>query len=175
MKIKYFFHIGLPVLVLLTIIFACLSKGDDSVTQALAIFMGCIALHLLIWMLAAIGVVGIMQNQANDQRFWFREQPWEESFFRLIKIRKWKHLLPTYAPQYYDFASIPRVELLGIISQTEVVHEVAALLALLSLIGTHWLGHEEIIVTLAIIDCAINIIYIFLQRYNRMRLRRLIL
>jgi len=174
MKIKYFFHIGLPVLVLLTIIFACVSTGDDSVTQALAILTGCFALHLVIWMLAAIGVVGIMQNKANDHCFWFREQPWEARFFRMTKIRKWKHLLPTYAPQYYDFATIPRVELLGIISQTEVVHEVAALLALLSLIGILWLGHAEIIATLAVIDFVINIIYVFLQRYNRMRLRRLI-
>jgi len=30
------------------------STGDDSTTQALAILTGCIALHLLIWMLAAI-------------------------------------------------------------------------------------------------------------------------
>lgn len=174
MQIKYFFHIGLPILVLLTIIFAYLSTDDDSATQALAILTGYIALHLVIWMLAAIIVVGIMQNQANDQCFWFREQPWEPHFFRLIKIRKWKQLLPTYAPQYYDFVSIPPVKLLGIISQTEVVHEMAALLVLLSLIGIHWLGYAEIIATLATIDFVINITYVFLQRYNRMRLRRLI-
>jgi len=169
MQVKHIFNIGLSVLVILTIIFASISK-----CEVYAVMTGCLAFHIIIWILSAIIVVGIMRNKADDDCIWFRELPWEKGFYRFIKIRMWKRHLPTYAPQYYDFKSMPHENLLGIISQTEVVHEVAALLSLLSLFGIRWFGNVPIFVSLAAIDFIINIIYVCLQRYNRMRLRALI-
>lgn len=169
MSAKRLFDIGLSVLVILTIVFANISNGE-----AFAVLTGCLAFHLVIWILSAIIVVGTMRNKANDKCIWFREMPWEKSFYRFIKTRRWKRHLPTYAPKYYDFKSMPHESLLGIISQTEVVHELAALLSLISLLGIRWFGNAPIIATLAAIDFIINLVYVSLQRYNRMRLSELI-
>jgi len=169
MQAKHIFNIGLSVLVILTIIFASISN-----CEVYAVMTGCLAFHIIIWILSAIIVVGIMRNKADDDCVWFRELAWENNFYRFIKIRKWKRHLPTYAPQYYDFKYMPHENLLGIISQTEVVHEVAALLSLLSLLGIRWFGNVPIFISLAAIDFIINIIYVCLQRYNRIRLRILI-
>jgi len=174
MRTKHLFILGLPLLIILTIIFACFCTGDDSIFCSFAILTGCLAAHLTIWILSAITIVGIMKNRANDESAWFGELPWEKEFFRIIRFRKWKHRLLTYDPRYYDFKALKYEELLGIISQTEIVHEMAAILSLLSMAGTRWLGHGYIIVTIAIIDLLINLIYICLQRFNRVRLRRLI-
>jgi len=174
MKTKHLFILGLPLLIVLTIIFVCLCNGEDSIFFSFAILTGCLAAHLIIWILSAIVVVGIMKNRADDESAWFRELTWEKDFFRLIRFRKWKHHLPTYDPRYYDFKTIKYEDLLGIISQTEIVHEMAAVLSLLSMAGTRWPGHGYIIVTIAIIDLLINLIYVCLQRFNRIRLRRLI-
>jgi len=174
MKTKHLFIFGLPLLIVMTIIFACLCNGEDSIFFSFAILTGCLAAHLSIWIISAIVVVGIMGNRANDECTWFRELHWEKDFFRFIRFRKWKHRLPTYNPRFYDFKVLKHEDLLGIISQTEIVHEMAAVLSLLSMAGTRWLGHGYIIVTIAIIDLLINIIYVCLQRFNRIRLRRLI-
>jgi len=174
MQTKHIFNIGLPLSVALSAVFASISNDDSSVFQSFAILTGCIAFHLAIWILSATIVVGIMRNKANDKLFIFRELPWEKKFYQFVKIRSWKHHLPTYAPKYYDFKSLSHTDLLGIISQTEVVHEVAALLSLVSLFGIIWFGHTLIFATIAAIDLIINLVYIILQRYNRMRLRKLI-
>jgi len=174
MRTKHIFIFGLPLLIVLTIIFAYLCKGEDSIFFSFAILTRCLAAHLTIWILSAITVVVIMKNRADDECAWFRELPWEKDFFRFIRFRQWKHRLPTYDPRYYDFKVLKHENLLGIISQTEIVHEMAAVLSLLSMAGTRWLGHDYIIVTIAIIDLLINLIYVCLQRFNRIRLRRLI-
>lgn len=174
MQTKHIFNIGLPLLVVLTVIFASISNDDNSVFQSFAVLTGCIAFHLVIWILSATIVVGIMRNKANDKFFLFRELSWEKKFYQFIRIRSWKHHLPTYAPKYYDFKSLSHTDLLGIISQTEVVHEVASLLSLVSLFGIIWFGHTLIFTTIAAIDLMTNLVYIILQRYNRMRLRKLI-
>jgi len=51
---------------------------------------------------------------------------------------------------------------------------VAAVMVMLSLAGIRWFGHAGIIATIAALDFLVNVVYIFLQRYNRMRLRKLI-
>jgi len=174
MRTKHLFILGLPLLIVVTLIFACISDGEDSIFCSFAVLTGCLAAHLILWILSAIVVVGIMKNRANDECAWFRELPWEKDFYRIIKFRKWKHHLPTYNPRFYDFKVLKHENLLGIISQTEIVHEMAAVLSLLSMAGTRWLGHSYIIVTISIIDLLINLIYVCLQRFNRIRLRRLI-
>ena len=174
MRTKHLFILGLPLLIIVTIILAYFSNGKDSIFCTFAVLTGCLAAHLIIWILSAIVVVGIMKNRADDEYTWFRELSWEKDFYRIIKFRKWKRLLPTYDPRYYDFKALKYEDLLGIISQTEIVHEIAAVLSLLSIAGTRWLDHSYIIVTMAIIDLLINLIYVCLQRYNRTRLRRLI-
>lgn len=174
MHTKHIFSFGLLLLVILTIIFSVLSDGDNSGMQSCAILTGCLAFHLIIWIASAIIVVGIMKNEANDSCWWFRELPWERRFYRFIMIRRWKRYLPTYAPDCYKFTTMRSRELLGIISQTEVVHEFTVLLIVVSLLGVHYLGHFEIIVTIAVIDFVINMVYVFLQRYNRIKLRSVI-
>jgi len=174
MRTKHIFIFGLPLLIVVTIILACFCDGKDSIFFSFAILTGCLAAHLIIWILSAIVVVGIMKNRADDESAWFRELTWEKDFFRIIRFRKWKHRLPTYDPRYYDFQVLKHEDLLGIISQTEIVHEMAAGLSILSIAGIRWLGHGYIIVTIAIIDLLINLIYVCLQRFNRIRLGRLI-
>lgn len=174
MKTKHIFNIGLPILIMVTIVFASISKGEKSIIQTVAVLTGCVAFHFTIWIFSAISVVWIMKNKANDKCVWFRELSWEKDFYKLIKIRKWKRHLPTYAPKYYDFKSTSYENLIAIISQTEVVHEVAALFSLLSLFGIRWFSNVPIIAITAAIDFMINLVYVFLQRYNRMRLRKLI-
>lgn len=173
MQVKHIFNIGTFVLIALTAVLVRFGSGNPAV-GSLAVLTGCLTYHLAAWILSAIVVVGIMRNRADDSCFWFREWPWEARFYRFLKIREWKRLLPTYAPQFYDFATVPQDELLGVISQTEVVHCVAAVMVMLSLAGIRWFGHAGIIATIAALDFLVNVVYIFLQRYNRMRLRKLI-
>ena len=174
MRAKHLFIFGLPLLIVVTIILACFSNGEDSFFRTFAILTGCLAAHLIIWILSAIVVVGRLKNRADDGCAWFRELSWEKDFYRFIKFRKWKRLLPTYDPRFYDFKALKYEDLLGIISQTEIVHEIAAVLSIISIAGIRWFGHGYIIVTIAIIDLLINLIYVCLQRFNRIRLRRLI-
>jgi len=134
MHTKHIFSFGLLLFVILTIIFSVLSDGDDSTMRSCAILTGCLAFHLIIWIVSSIIVVGIMKNEANDRCRWFRELSWERRFYRFIKIRRWKQYLPTYAPEYYKYTTMRSRVLLGIISQTEVVHEFAALLIVVSLL-----------------------------------------
>lgn len=174
MKVKTLFHFGTVVSILLTVILGSLSSEGGAIVRTLAVVSGCLSFHLLAWIVSAILVVGVMKNNADDSHLWFRELPWERGLYKLIGIRKWKRHLPTYAPQYYDFGSIKNEELLGIISQTEIVHEVAAVLSALSVIGARWFDHLPVFLVLAFADFATNVVYAFLQRYNRLRLRRLI-
>jgi len=174
MQAKHIFSFGLLLLVILTILFSCFCDRYDSTMQSCAVLTGCLAFHLVIWIGSAIIVVGIMKNEANDRCWWFRELSWERRFYRFIKIRRWKRHLPTYAPEYYKYTTMRSRELLGIISQTEIVHEFTALLIFVSLFGVQHLGHFEIIVTIAVIDIAINTVYVFLQRNNRIKLRSVI-
>jgi len=86
MKTKHLFIFGLPLLIVVTIILACLSNGEDSIFRTFARLTGCLAVHLNIWILSAITVVGIMKNRVDDECAWFRELPWEKDFFRIIRF-----------------------------------------------------------------------------------------
>ena len=66
MRTRHLFILGLPLLIIVTIILACFSNGKDSIFFTFAVLTGCLAAHLIIWILSAIVVVGITPIQVNS-------------------------------------------------------------------------------------------------------------
>ena len=163
-----------------TVLFTVLAAGlamwaarmDGPLLLTLAITFGTIAYHLLMRALVSIVVTLVMQNRANPHNAWFRERPFEARLFRWLKIRQWKFRVPTYAPELFDLSKHTPLEVLGVMCQAEVVHEVIILLSFLPIAFAHWFGALPVFVLTSIGAATCDFLLVLLQRYNRPRLMR---
>ncbi|MFT5468440.1 MAG: glycosyl-4,4'-diaponeurosporenoate acyltransferase [Verrucomicrobiales bacterium] len=112
----------------------------------------------------------------------FRERGWERSgaiYQKLFRIRVWKHLLPDAAPWFDGF---PKKQLNGkdpgylrdFIAETcrsEAAHHVQILFLLGALIWNPWPAAAGVMIGYAVLS---NLPCILLQRYNRIRMSRVL-
>lgn len=163
-----------------TVLFTVLAIGlavwaarvDGLIFLLLAITFGTIAYHLLMRALVSIVVTLVMHNQANPHNSWFRERRFEARFFRWLKIRQWKVWVPTYAPELFDLSKHTPSDVLGVMCQAEVVHEVIIPLSFVPIAFSHWFGALPVFVLTSIGAATCDLLLVLLQRYNRPRLMR---
>ncbi len=123
----------------------------------------------------------------NENRWLFKERKFESSFYRKIKVSKWKDKLPDAGklihfqrdslPEDMDEAYINRFITECCIA--ELGHLSVGILGFTSLFfvflipGNTQIEHLEVFLILAILDLFVQMLFIIIQRYNRPRLIKL--
>jgi len=144
----------------------------NNIVEAITISIG-VALYHFVMRLAVGSVVGlIMKNKANYKSIWFREKSFEKRLYRLMRVQKWKKLIPTYSPEAFDTSQKTTEEIIGATCQAEIVHEVIMAFSLLPIILIPFLGGAVALIITSVFSMIFDYMFVVLQRYNRPKLIR---
>ena len=145
----------------------------SGVCLTLAITFGTTAYHFIMRLLVGAAVGSGMKNRADYTSWWYRPRPWEEGFYRLLRVKSWKGRLPTYDPNAFS----PRVhswdEIAQATCQSEVVHEVIIPLSFLPLFAARWFGAFPVFLITSVCGAFLDLLFVLMQRYNRPRVVKL--
>ena len=140
---------------------------------ACTITFGTTAYHLLMRLCVGFLLLTLTNYDFDYHHSWFHPRNWESAFYKKIHIRKWKRMLPTYAPTQF---SLDNQSLFRVIQNTcgaELVHEIIMVLSFVPLMAVPSLGSFSVFFITSALSALFDGIFVMAQRYNRPRLVRL--
>ena len=148
------------------------TKADVFLTLALT--LGTAAYHFSMRLVIGIIVNAVMGNKADHRRAWFRVGKGEFAFYKCINVKKWKDKMPTYDKGFFDIRQHSLEELAQVTCQSEIVHEIIIAASFLPIIASVWFGALPVFIITSCVAAGIDLMYVFIQRFNRYRLMRMI-
>ncbi len=142
------------------------------IASALAITAGTIFYHLAM-RLAVGGLVSGLRIPFDHRRWWFCERGFEPKLYRFLKVRHWKHRMPTYSPGSFDVNACTPEEIIRATCEAEVVHEIIIPLSFLPLLAIIEHGVPAVFIVTSVLAALFDSLFILLQRFNRPRLVKL--
>lgn len=124
----------------------------------------------------AVGETVTLRYRHRDFSYdspWYRQSAAEKKLYDWIRIRKWKLKLITAKPEQFDIRLRTYGELLHNMTQAEVVHEVIMVLSFVPLALIPVYGAPGVFGITSVVACAIDALFVMIQRFNRPRLLRL--
>ena len=163
----------LPVAVTICFSFA-FTFTNAAVFLTLAITSGTTAYHFCMRLIIGVIVNAVMGNKADYRRAWFRVGEGEFAFYNFLNVKKWKDKMPTYDKKSFDIRQHSLEELVQVTCQSEIVHEIIIAASFLPIIAVVWFGALPVFIITSCVAAGIDLMYVFIQRFNRYRLLRVI-
>lgn len=142
---------------------------------SVAITFGTFAYHFLMRLLVGGVVDGIFHNQFDPNAGWFREKTFEKRLYQVLRVKKWKSKIPSFAPELMDNKVHTWEEIAGAMCQSEVVHTIIAVLSFLPIMATAVWGSFWVFFITSLLAAGIECMLVILQRYNRPRIMKILL
>ena len=146
---------------------------DNNVIEIIAVILITTFYHSCIRPLTGSIMDMIYHNNMNFSLWWFRERKFEKYLYKMLQVKRWKNIIPTYDKEAFDFRNKNIKEILGATCQAEVVHEIMFILAFVPLLLIIPYGQAAIFIISSIICASIDFICVIVQRFNRPRLMQL--
>ncbi len=83
--------------------------------------------------------------------------------------------MPTYNPETFDLEKNNPEQIVQTICVSELVHEVIVVLSFAPMVTTVWFGSYFVFLTTSILAALVDLTFVFVQRYNRPRVVRLMI
>lgn len=162
------------VLVMLTIIFTLIYQcNPNTVILSIAITFGTISYHFLMRLAVGCVINGLYHNEFDYKKKWFREKRFEKRLYEVLKVKKWKDKMPTFAPEMLDLKVHTGEEIAGAMCQSEVVHSIIVVLCFLPILATLIWGTFWVFFITSVLSAGVESMFIIMQRYNRPRVIRM--
>ena len=139
----------------------------------LAITTGTTCYHFSMRLIVGLLIPVALGKNADPNGFWFRSRCFEAPLYRRLKVRQWKHLLPTYEPESFSLESCSIAQIIQSSCTAEVVHEVIVVLSFLPLLASVPFGAFGVFLITSVFSAAYDSLFVILQRYNRPRFIKL--
>lgn len=163
------------VFVVFTILFILLYQWNPiSVIKSLAITFGMISYHFLMRLAVGYTVDGIFHNQMNYNHKWFQEKALEKRLYKVLKVKKWKDKMPTFAPEFLDLKVHTMEEITGAMCQSEIVHLIIVVLSFVPILATLLWGSFWVFLITSVLAAGFDSMFVIMQRYNRPRIIRIL-
>ena len=141
---------------------------------SIAITFGTIFYHFAV-RLAIGGLIDAKyHNHMDYTKKWFRERPFEKKLYQTLKVKKWKKRLPTFNPEDFDLQNHSVEEIIQVSCQAEVVHEVIMPFSFVPILFSIWFGSLGVFIITSCAAFLFDSIFVIIQRFNRLRLMRLL-
>ena len=138
-----------------------------------AITFGTIAYHFLMRLAVGHVIDRILQNRADYTHPWFQVGQRETRFYNKLRLKHWKNRMPTYAPDLFDPDRHSWDEIAQAMCQAELVHETIVVFSFLPLLAAIWWDSFGVFLVTSLCAAALDLSFVFIQRYNRPRVLRL--
>ena len=149
------------------------TQSESGALLSLAITFGTIAYHFLMRLAVGHVIDRIMQNQADYTHPWFQVGQRETRFYNKLRLKHWKNRMPTYAPDLFDPDRHSWDEIAQAMCQAELVHETIVVFSFLPLLAAIWWDSFGVFLVTSLCAAALDLSFVFMQRYNRPRVLRL--
>lgn len=113
------------------------------------------------------------QDRWDPESLWFREHSFEAKLYRLLRVKKWKDKLPTYAPAAFSLKDRDPMEIIRASCNAELVHEICMATGFLPLALVPFLGAFWVFFLTSLATALADSLFVIIQRFNRPRLMRL--
>lgn len=147
---------------------------ENRVFFPVAVTFGTIFYHLAMRLVIGSLVDAKYHNQMDYTKKWFQEKPFEKTLYKKLNVRKWKKHLPTLNPQDFDLKNRSVEEIIQVMCQAEVVHELIMPFSFVPIVFSIWFGSLEVFVITSCLSFLFDGMFVIMQRYNRPRLIRLL-
>ena len=157
---------------------ACFSiiyiKTHSGAAFSIAITFGTIAYHFLMRLIVGLIISQIMKNKADYNKKWYQCRSWELKIYKKINIKKWKRVMPSYEPEYFNPRTHSWDEIAQAMCQAEIVHEIIVVLSFVPIVFSIWFGALLVFVITSVVAAAFDMVFVMMQRYNRSRIVKMI-
>lgn len=147
---------------------------DVSLFISLAITSGTIAYHFCIRLIIGQLFNIIMKNKADYTKKWYQVSGAEQKLYKKLKVKKWKEKMPTYDKDIFDVSKHSWDEIAQAMCQSELVHEVNILFSFVPIIAAVRFGAFAVFLITSVMGAAFDLMFVFMQRYNRPRVLKMI-
>ncbi len=163
------------ILVLLTGVFTVIYQySSNGVILSMAITFGTIGYHFLMRLAVGYIINGLFHNQFDYNKKWFQEKQFEKRLYKVLKVKKWKDKMPTFAPEMLDLKDHTWEEIAGAMCQAEVVHSIIIVLCFVPILATFIWGSFWVFFITSLVSAGVESMFVIMQRYNRPRIVRMI-
>lgn len=145
----------------------------NNVIFSLIITFATITYHFVIRLMAGGLINFFMKNKADYTKKWFQVSVAELKFYQIIKVKKWKNKMPTYSKDTFDVSKHSWDEIIQATCQSELVHETNVILSFIPIAASVWVGAFEVFLITSILSAAFDLLFVFMQRFNRSRMLRM--
>jgi len=152
--------------ILTAMLFRLLGQG---LYLTLAITFGTTCYHLGIRLLVGMVYNRVMKNRADYTKGWYRIRPWEQRVYDVLKVKKWKSKMPTFAPETFSREKHSWDEIAQAMCQSELVHETNMVLSFLPVISSVWFDEFLVFFLTSLGGALFDLVFVIMQRYNRPR------
>ena len=171
MNLKPWVRYYILILFVITLTFFVLSFViDNNAIEIIAVTMVTLFYHSCIRPMTGTLIDMKYHNNMNFNLWWFRERKFEKHLFKMLKVKRWKNIIPTYDKVAFDIRNKNIEQVLGATCQAEIVHEIMFILAFVPLLLIIPYGQAAIFIISSILCAIIDLICIIVQRFNRTRL-----
>ena len=110
----------------------------NKIMFSLAITFGTTFYHFAMRLVVGISIDSIYHNKMDYTKSWFKEKSFEPTLYEIFKVKKWKKKLPTFNPQDFNFHKKPIEEVIQVMCQAEIVHEIIMVLSFVPILFSIW-------------------------------------
>jgi len=140
---------------------------------SVAVTMLTIFYHFAMRLIVGEIVTVIYRNKNFPRdRLGFRLYSFEERLYRKLNVKRWKMRVITAKPEQFDLKLVSPEELLHNVMQAELVHRIIMVLSFAPLLLIIPFGAPWVFIITSILACAIDSIFVIIQRYNRPKVQR---
>lgn len=147
---------------------------NSDVLFTLSLLFGVIAYHFIYKIVVARFISKTFDNKIGYDKAWFREKKWEKKVYKILNVKSWKDKLPTENETDFSIKDKTIEEIIGATCQAELDHGVNQLFSLVPLIIMAFIGYPAIFIPTTALSFVVEIPFIFVQRYNRPRLIKIL-
>lgn len=144
------------------------------VLYSIAIAVGTTFYHFAMRLAVAYTIDTKFHNHMDYTKGWFQERKFEPKFYKMMRVKKWKKCLPSFNPEDFLLKKHSIPDIIQVICQAEIVHEVIMALSFVPVLFSVWFGAVEIFFITSCMACLLESAFVMIQRYNRPRLMRLL-
>lgn len=146
----------------------------NSVIFSFAITFATIAYHFTVRILIG-GVVNlIMKNKTDYTKKWYQVSATEMKLYQKLKVKGWKNKMPTYDKDTFDTSKHSWDEIIQATCQSELVHEINVVISFVPIIASVWVGALWVFFITSVLSAMFDLLFVFIQRFNRARIRKII-
>ncbi len=146
---------------------------SNSVLLTFAITLGTAAYHFNVRLLVGALFEVLMNNKVDYTKKWFQVSNLEMKFYQKLKVKRWKNKMPTYNTDAFDISKHSWEEIIQTMCQAELVHETNVIVSFISVSSSVWFGSFAVFMITSILSAMLDLMFVFMQRFNRSRILKL--